>query len=306
MKARGNRRAQRGASPLVKEKFLKRALKVRNTFAIYSALSELHGYYIYWSRGDALRCAQRLPLAFIFVAFGAVQPELRLWGKPGWPSRPVVGRAVDPTDQDSCGLCANSSFSSTVSCASTMPHIHLAAPSKRIITFLCATSVFSVSLWLMNSEQKHTTETQRTQRLHRGNSKWIFFTANKNGVRNIYRVPAKGDGPTESVLASNEDLNLEDISRNGRLLVFNFRDEGADVPSVGLLSLPDKRRVVFAAAPARAARLSSDQKWMSYTSNRNGSVIAVRRVGPSAMPMGAEYVVSNPSRGATTSMWRAD
>ena len=32
---------------------------------------------------------------------------------------------------------------------------------------LCATSVFSVSLWLMNSKQKHTTETQRTQRLHR-------------------------------------------------------------------------------------------------------------------------------------------
>jgi hypothetical protein len=32
---------------------------------------------------------------------------------------------------------------------------------------LCATSVFSVSLWLMNSWQKHTTETQRTQRLHR-------------------------------------------------------------------------------------------------------------------------------------------
>src|SRR6185369_10145779 len=32
--------------------------------------------------------------------------------------------------------------------------------------FLCATSVFSVSLWLMNSEQEHTTETQRTQRLH--------------------------------------------------------------------------------------------------------------------------------------------
>jgi len=27
--------------------------------------------------------------------------------------------------------------------------------------------VFSVSLWLTNSKQKHTTETQRTQRLHR-------------------------------------------------------------------------------------------------------------------------------------------
>ena len=33
---------------------------------------------------------------------------------------------------------------------------------------LCATSVVSVALWLMNSEQKHTTETQSTQRLHRG------------------------------------------------------------------------------------------------------------------------------------------
>ena len=38
---------------------------------------------------------------------------------------------------------------------------------KSDIALLCATSVFSVSLWLMNSEQKHTTETQRTQRLHR-------------------------------------------------------------------------------------------------------------------------------------------
>src|SRR6185369_10718318 len=32
---------------------------------------------------------------------------------------------------------------------------------------LCATSVFSVTLWLMDSELQHTTETQRTQRLHR-------------------------------------------------------------------------------------------------------------------------------------------
>src|SRR6185295_14168629 len=33
--------------------------------------------------------------------------------------------------------------------------------------FLCATSVSSVSLWLTNSWQILTTETQRTQRLHR-------------------------------------------------------------------------------------------------------------------------------------------
>jgi Tol biopolymer transport system component len=136
--------------------------------------------------------------------------------------------------------------------------------------------------------------------------KWIFFTANKNGARNIYRVPASGNGPTESVLSSNEDLNLEDISSNGRLLVFNFRNHGDDLPGVGLLSLPDKRRVVFASAPARAARLSPNQKWMAYTSNRNGSAIAVRRVGAGGQPVGEEQIVSGSTRSATTSMWRAD
>ena len=136
--------------------------------------------------------------------------------------------------------------------------------------------------------------------------KWIFFTANKNGVRNIYRLPASGNGPIESVLASNEDLNLEDISRNGRFLVFNFRDKGADVPGVGLLSLPDKRRLVFALAPARAARLSPDQRWMAYTSNRSGSAIAIRRVSATGQPVGDEQIISGSSGSATTSMWSAD
>jgi eukaryotic-like serine/threonine-protein kinase len=135
--------------------------------------------------------------------------------------------------------------------------------------------------------------------------KWVFFTADKNGVRNIYRVPASG-GPTESVLASDEDLNLEDISSNGRFLVFNFRSKRDDPPGVGLLSLPNKRRVLFAPAPARAARLSPDQKWMAYTSNRKGSAIAVRRVGATGAPVGDEYVISGSSGSATTAMWRAD
>ena len=135
---------------------------------------------------------------------------------------------------------------------------------------------------------------------------WIYFTANKNGVRNIYRVSSSGTGPTEAVLASNEDLNLEDISSNGRFLVFNFRKEGDDPPGVGLLSLSDQRRVLFASAPARAARLSPDQKWMAYTSNENGSAIVVRRVSAEGTPVGDEHVVSSSSRGATTSMWSAD
>ena len=36
-----------------------------------------------------------------------------------------------------------------------------------LVGFLCATSVFSVSLWLTSSGRQLTTKTQRPQRLHR-------------------------------------------------------------------------------------------------------------------------------------------
>ncbi len=137
--------------------------------------------------------------------------------------------------------------------------------------------------------------------------KWIFFTADKNGVRNIYRVPSTGNGPVESVLAWTGDLNLEDISSNGRFLIFNARTHRDDLPSVGLLSLPDKRRVEFASPAARAARLSPNQRWMAYGSNRNGgSVIVVRGVNASGSPVGDEHVVSRRGPGATTPMWSGD
>lgn len=187
----------------------------------------------------------------------------------------------------------------------------LSPDEQQVVVALNDPEVETRDLWVLsrtNGEQRRLTSDPADEMnpLWSPDGKWIFFTANKNGVRNIYRVSASGEGPTESVLASNEDLNLEDISRNGRFLVFNVRSKRDDPPSVGLLSLPNKRRVFFAPAPARAARLSPNQKWMAYTSNQNGSVIVVRGVSATGTPVGIEHVVSGSSRGATTSMWRAD
>jgi hypothetical protein len=56
------------------------------------------------------------------------------------------------------------------------------------IALLCATSVFSVSLWLMNSEQKHITETQRTQRLHREISEPGLL---RQSPQRVYDVPTR-------------------------------------------------------------------------------------------------------------------
>ena len=44
---------------------------------------------------------------------------------------------------------------------------HSLTPNRIKVRFLCATSVFSVPLWLFLLRQSLTTETQRTQRLHR-------------------------------------------------------------------------------------------------------------------------------------------
>ncbi len=187
----------------------------------------------------------------------------------------------------------------------------LSPDERQVVVALNDSEVEARDLWIFsraNGDGRRLTSDPADEMnpLWSPDGRWIFFTANKNGVRNIYRVPARGNGPTESVLASNEDLNLEDISRDGRFLIFNFRNKGDNQPGVGLLSLPDKRRVVFASAPARAARLSPDQKWMAYSSTQNGSVITVRRMGAAGTPVGDVHVVSGSSRGATTSMWRAD
>ena len=69
---------------------------MRNINIDYFALSELHCHYDVVSRGDAPRCAQRLPLAIIFRAFGAkpagVQLKQRL-------CRGTRGRAVNAIER---------------------------------------------------------------------------------------------------------------------------------------------------------------------------------------------------------------
>ena len=65
----GKREAQRNASPLVNARNGREALKERNNRCWYFALSALFKIFLCY-QGDAFRCASRLPLAFIFRAFG--------------------------------------------------------------------------------------------------------------------------------------------------------------------------------------------------------------------------------------------
>ena len=227
------------------------------------------------------------------------------------PKKPVRAPSIPDSKTTLTWIDRNGTAQGTIGETGEYSGPAFSPDEQQVVVSLNDPAVKTRDLWILSRDTKErrrltSDPADELNPLWSPDGQWIYFTANKNGARNIYRVQASGNGPTESVLASDEDLNLEDISSNGRLLVFNFRNKEDDVPGVGLLSLPDKRRVVFASSPARAARLSPDQKWMAYTSNRSGSVIAVRRVGRGGQPVGDEQIVSGPSGSATTSMWRAD
>ena len=230
--------------------------------------------------------------------------------QPKKPVRPTVAVASE-TNASLTWLDRTGTPQGSIGEAAEYSGPALSPDEQQVVVALIDPEVHARDLWILSrvdGQRRRLTSdpVDELNPLWSPDGKWIFFTANKNGVRSIYRVPAGGDGPSEPVLASNEDLNLEDISSNGKLLVFNFRDERDNPPGIGLLSLPDKRRVTFATAPTRAARLSPNQRWMAYTSNRNGSVIVVRGVNANGTPFGDEHVVSSSSKGATTAMWSAD
>src|SRR5207248_6537626 len=72
--------------------------------------------------------------------------------------------------------------------------------------------------------------------------KWIIFTSARKGARNIYRKLADGTGEEELLLESEGDKNVEDISPDGRFLLFNFRSSTGGNPNLYVLPLNGDRK----------------------------------------------------------------
>lgn len=137
--------------------------------------------------------------------------------------------------------------------------------------------------------------------------KWIIYTSERKGIRSLYRKPADGHGEAEPLLVAYEQMNAEDISRDGRLLIFNVRNKPDDIPGLAILSLVDLKRSSFVPAPARAARFSPNGRWVAYEGDLRGSMaIFVRAVGRNDEPGAQEFLVSTAGKGALTPMWRGD
>ena len=139
--------------------------------------------------------------------------------------------------------------------------------------------------------------------------RWIIYTSDKNGVRSIYRKLADGNGESELLLTSTGPNNVEDISRDGRLVMFNTRPRDEGEPTLATLSLSDRKPRAFHVASVRedAGRFSPDGRWVAYRSQESTqSEIFVRGVLRSGTGSNQKWMVSNGGGANTQPMWRGD
>jgi dipeptidyl aminopeptidase/acylaminoacyl peptidase len=183
---------------------------------------------------------------------------------------------------------------------------------SRIVVALNDAQTKTRDLWILSGKpvQKLRLTSDRGDDLNplwTPDGKWIIYTSTRNGARNLYRVPADGTGSPEALLISSEDMNAEDVSRDGRFLVFNVRSKSDSEPGLGLLSLTDRKRSLFTLPTTRAARFSPDRRWIAYQGVKNGSSqIMVRGAGANGEAARNEYAVSISDKSPTTPMWRGD
>jgi eukaryotic-like serine/threonine-protein kinase len=138
--------------------------------------------------------------------------------------------------------------------------------------------------------------------------KWIIFTSVQNGNRSIYRKLADGSNEMEAVFEGAGDENVEDVSPNGRFILFNSRVTGEQPPDLSLVSLTGERKPsTFFATPARddQAQFSPDGRWVTYHSeDGKGAEIYVRSFAADRSRSGGKWQISN--NGGCQPRWRGD
>jgi serine/threonine protein kinase len=137
--------------------------------------------------------------------------------------------------------------------------------------------------------------------------KWVIFTSTQNGPRNIYRKLANGKGEVEPLLTSEESLHVEDISPDGRFLVFNYYPDQSE-PRLALLSLKGgRKRIPFPTTQFReeSGRFSPNGRWIAYRSMEKGETkIFVRGFPLVGGAADSKWQISD--RSGNQPQWRGD
>ena len=104
---------------------------------------------------------------------------------------------------------------------------------------------------------------------------WIAYTSDRNGHSNLLRKHSDGSGEEESLLVDEQTVVAHDWSRDGKYLIYS-RIQSGGAPELWALPLEGDRKP-FAIVPhpagsfAFGGRLSTDGRWVAYTSNESGT-----------------------------------
>lgn len=128
----------------------------------------------------------------------------------------------------------------------------------------------------------------------------VFFASNRNGLYNVYSVPADGATPPERVLDTPHPSYPTALSADGRLItMFNQPGEPFDIGAITLV--PPVRHEPLLSAPANQTNgvVSPDGRWLAYQSNVSGQgEVYVRAL---ADPAGHRWKVS--ATGGSSPRW---
>jgi Tol biopolymer transport system component len=137
--------------------------------------------------------------------------------------------------------------------------------------------------------------------------KWVAFSSNRRGFRDIYRKLATGVGDDELLLGSNENKSVEDWTLDDSIL-FNTAQRGG---TTEVWALPDASRPAGGRRPAAPvvrrfsgndqAQVSRDGRWIAYSSIETGKAEVYLQAYP---PTDARWLVS--PKGGREPKWRRD
>jgi Tol biopolymer transport system component len=130
----------------------------------------------------------------------------------------------------------------------------------------------------------------------------IIFSSDRRGARDLYRKVADGASQEELLLESTVDKNAEDLTRDGKHLVYNTGSDRHDLWAVEPSGKATKPAALLTGSFSQnQARISPDGRWLAYSSNESGKFEVYVQNFP---PSGGKWQISNA--GGTEPQWRAD
>jgi Tol biopolymer transport system component len=179
---------------------------------------------------------------------------------------------------------------------------------KRVAMLIADATTGNTDIWIKEIDG------ERPQRLtfdltDEGNPTWfpdgsrLVFNSTRKGVRDLLWKAASGSGASSVLLESAANKHPQDISPDGRYLIYTDTNPSSGDYDLWLVPFGDDRARPFIAAEGNQtfAQFSPDGRWLAYDSDETGSV----EVSVTSFPKrDSKWQVSQ--QGGIMPKWRGD